>query len=124
MEMLADAMLEEILEPAVVEEDDDEEEEPRGPSTWTPTLTDLRALEGVYFSPELEATWTLRVDEGRLEARHARLVEPLPLEPQAADKFSAPYPLNEISIERDSAGNPVALRVSNGRVRNLRFERR
>jgi hypothetical protein len=77
----------------------------------------------VYFSPELEATWTLRVDEGRLEARHARL-EPLPLEPQAADRFSAPYPLNEISVERDSAGSPVALRVSNGRVRNLRFERR
>jgi CubicO group peptidase (beta-lactamase class C family) len=123
MEMLADAMLEEILAPAVVEEDDDEEEEPRGPSTWTPTLTDLRALEGVYFSPELEATWTLRVDEGRLEARHARL-EPLLLEPQAADRFSAPYPLNEIRVERDSAGNPVAFRVSNGRVKNLRFERR
>lgn len=129
MEMLADAMLEEILEPAVVGKDDNgrtgnsTREEGRERSTWTPTLADLQALEGVYFSPELEATWTLRVDEGRLEARHARL-EPLPLEPQAADRFSAPYPLNEISVERDSAGSPVALRVSNGRVRNLRFERR
>ena len=129
MRMLADAMLGEQMEPFVAEDGDNgptdrsarEGREER--STWTPSLAELRKLEGEYFSPELETTWMLRVRDGRLEARHARLAA-LVLEPRAVDRFSAPDPLDEIRVERDSAGSPVALRVTNGRVRNLRFERR
>ena len=129
MRMLADAMLGEQMEPFVAEDADNgptarsarEEREER--STWAPSLAELRRLEGEYFSPELETTWMLRIRDGRLEARHARLAA-LVLEPRAVDRFSAPDPLGQIRVERDSAGNPVALRVTNGRVRSLRFERR
>ena len=129
LRMLADAMLEEKMEPVAAEDDENgrtdglTSESSGTPSAWTPSRSELQTLEGVYFSPELEATWTLRVDEDHLKAHHVRLGA-LTLEPQSTDQFSAPDPLNQIRIERDNKGQPVALRITNGRVRNLRFERR
>lgn len=129
LRMLADAMLEEKMEPVAAEDDENgrtdglTSESSGTPSAWTPSRSELHTLEGVYFSPELEATWTLRVDEDHLKAHHVRLGA-LTLEPQSTDQFSAPDPLNQIRIERDNEGQPVALRITNGRVRNLRFERR
>lgn len=122
--MLLEAMLGdelEPLEPRALDEDarDDSEAEP----SWTPSVAELVAFEGMYFSAELEAVYTLRVEEGVLQAWHVRHGV-LDMTPSEEGVFTAPYPLVSVHMERDSFGRVSGFRATNGRVRNLLFERR
>jgi CubicO group peptidase (beta-lactamase class C family) len=101
-------------------------EEARAPrlAAFDPDNVDLEQYEGVFYSPELETMYTLVVDEDQLEARHIRH-DPATLRPEAADRFrGSEFYLQQVRFERDAAGEVIALRVSNGRVRNLLFEKR
>jgi CubicO group peptidase (beta-lactamase class C family) len=85
----------------------------------TPTPDELAAYAGRYFSEELQATYTLAVQDGAL-ALHRRGVDPTPLRPLVRDEFSAGPTLRFV---RDGSGAVTGFMLDAGRVRNLRFAR-
>jgi hypothetical protein len=89
---------------------------------WNPDASELSDYTGRYFSPELETFYTLAISTDRLVAVHRRHGE-LELKPLAKDAFNNNELLNEVHFERDEAGSVSGLRVSNGRVLHLWFEK-
>ncbi|HST63367.1 MAG TPA: serine hydrolase, partial [Longimicrobium sp.] len=85
----------------------------------TPTPEELAAYAGRYFSEELQATYTLAVENGTLTV-HRRGGDPTPLRPLVRDEFSAGPTLRFV---RDASGALTGFMLDAGRVRNLRFER-
>jgi CubicO group peptidase (beta-lactamase class C family) len=79
----------------------------------------VRAFAGRYYSPELDATYTLTVaaDTLRLERRTGvQLMRAL-----APDRFAIGSQV--FAFERDAAGRVTGFTVQAGRVRNIRFAR-
>jgi CubicO group peptidase (beta-lactamase class C family) len=91
---------------------------------FDPANVDLQQYAGAYYSPELETMYTLVVEGDSLVARHIRH-EPATFTPDAPDRFTgSQFYLRQIMFERSEQGEITGLRVSNGRVRHLLFEKR
>lgn len=97
---------------------------------WPPEGREaLEAFEGRYLSREIETFYTIAVTEDEdgepgLVLRQRRLGE-MALAPGEEDAFSTTTdggPL-QLSFERDRAGRVIAFYMSNGRTRDVRFER-
>ena len=96
---------------------------PSNQPAWTPSAAELQAYTGAYYSPELETRYEVLLQNNGLVARHRRHGD-IALRPVSADNFrAAPFYFSEIRFERDAAGKVTGMRVSAGRVRNLRFEK-
>jgi CubicO group peptidase (beta-lactamase class C family) len=82
----------------------------------------LASLAGRYYSPELETVYTLVVEDGKLMGKHRRHDD---FELTATEEwvFRGPNFFSEVRFERNQAGVVTGMRASNGRVRNLLFER-
>jgi len=78
---------------------------------------------GAYTSNELEATYTLVLDEDRLLARHMRHSD-IELKPIARDEFAGDqWFFGTLAFERDGTDHITGFRLSSGRVRNILFTR-
>ena len=85
-----------------------------------PSAGALRELEGRYFSPELEVTWTFVVRDGALVLeRHRR--KPSPLSPVFGNTFQTEGFV--LAFRRDSGTRSLVLEITTERVRRLRFTR-
>jgi CubicO group peptidase (beta-lactamase class C family) len=83
----------------------------------------LDLYAGAYTSNELETTYTLVPDEGRLLARHMRHPD-IELKPTAKDEFTGnQWFFGTLTFERDETNHITGFRLSSGRVRNLLFTR-
>ncbi|MEM7102725.1 MAG: serine hydrolase [Bacteroidota bacterium] len=81
---------------------------------------DLKAYEGDYYSEELLTTYMLRVEDGKLVAKHQRH-DNIGLTPTKEDHFSGNvWFMGQIEFTRDGE-NISGMKVSNGRVKNLVF---
>jgi len=90
---------------------------------FDPESVELHPFEGRYYSPELETFYDLVVQDGNLMARHIRH-EPITLTPRGPDSFSgSSFFFGQAEFERGEGGEVVAVLVSSGRVRNVRFHR-
>jgi CubicO group peptidase (beta-lactamase class C family) len=89
------------------------------PVSWAPTAADLAMFAGTYYSPELETTYTLRVDNGKLSLlrRREAAVELTPLSPDAFRTRGIQF-----NFTREK-GKPNGFTVDAGRTKNLRFDR-
>ncbi len=85
-------------------------------------LIDFSVYTGRYYSEELETFYSIRSGQAGLELIHRRF-DPIALSHGNADRFAGEFPIHELVFERDDAGRVVALRVSNVRTRDVRFER-
>ncbi|MBX2961603.1 MAG: beta-lactamase family protein [Cyclobacteriaceae bacterium] len=84
------------------------------------TADQLKQFEGTYFSEELSTFYDLVVKNGKLTAVHPRLSD-IEFTPIMADLFSGNrFFMGLVQFERNSQ-KVTALKVSSGRVRNLRF---
>jgi len=81
---------------------------------------DLTPYAGRFTSDELEATYTLAVEDGALVARDAR-GDAVTLTHAEGDVFS--LPIGTVSFERDASGAVVGYVVDATRSRGMRFER-
>jgi CubicO group peptidase (beta-lactamase class C family) len=90
-------------------------------STYAPAPAELDALAGEYRSAELQTSYHLVVDDGRLVARHFR-TGLLPLQPVDQDVFLAPG-FGRIQFVRDEDDRVIAFTANSARIRGLRFER-
>ena len=94
----------------------DEEEVP----AWEPTNDELAEFAGRYFSEEIETFYHIELGDDGLVVRHRRLDEAT-LNPGDEDGFSGGG--LTYSFERDRNGRVIAFYVSNGRTRDVRFQR-
>jgi CubicO group peptidase (beta-lactamase class C family) len=85
-----------------------------------PTIAALRALEGRYFSPELDVTWTFVVRDGALVLERHRW-KPSPLTPVFGNTFQAEGFV--LAFRRDPRARTVVLEITTERVRRLQFTR-
>jgi len=89
-------------------------------AAWEPTTEDLADFEGRYFSEELETFYTVALEDEALVV-HRRRIDDATLSAGEEDAFSGGG-LN-YSFERDRNGVVIGFYISNGRARDLRFER-
>jgi len=85
-----------------------------------PNPAALRALEGQYFSPELDVTWTFVVRDGRLVLERHRWA-PSPLSPVFGNIFQAEGVV--LAFRQDRSTRTLVLEITTERVRRLRFTR-
>jgi len=87
----------------------------------SPPTAKLAEYVGEYYSDELQATYKLVLEEGKLFFRHKNAPEKF-LSPTLEDMFR----IGGITIHfiRDLWGKVSAFTLSSGRVRNLRFEKK
>ena len=83
--------------------------------------TDLMALAGRYRSPELDITYELAVADDALTLSSLQSPNPVPLTSIGRNWFDLPGA--RLTIVRGTDERPEAIRITTGRVRNLRFER-
>lgn len=90
------------------------------PAPWAPTAEELARFSGRYFSEELETFYTLAVEDTAL-VLHRRRFEKATLTAEKQDTFSGGG--LTLAFERDRNGQVIGLYGSNGRARDVRFER-
>ena len=88
------------------------------PATYSPPQ--LKEFSGVFYSPEIEATYTISLKDDQLVLRRKNVDGDTPLVGQFADAFSAPG-TGGIRFTRDTQNRVNGLLLTTGRVRNLRF---
>lgn len=88
---------------------------------FDPTTVNLADFVGRYYSDEVETAYTFNVVNDTLRAQHQRHPD-RKLAPRKENEFSAPF-LGTIAFTRGKDGKVNGMKVSNGRVRNLWFER-
>ncbi|MGE5414154.1 MAG: serine hydrolase domain-containing protein [Syntrophomonadaceae bacterium] len=87
---------------------------------WTPKASDIAALAGRYESEELDTTWRLVAEDGKLFVRHRGFPEE-PLSPTVEGDFS----LEGVTLHflRGPGGAVTGFTVDDGRVRGIAFRR-
>jgi len=88
---------------------------------WKPTVKDLTAFAGRYFSEEIETFYTAVVEDGQL-VMDQRRIDAGNLTSSDKDVFTSDGGMT-FSFERDRNRQVIAFYLSNGRTRNVRFER-
>ncbi len=85
----------------------------------------LAEYAGTYYSPELDTSYKIAVEGGRLKAVHIRHSDQW-LTPTDKDRFEGgAWWFNDILFSRDDGGNITGLTVTNmPRVRNVKFIRK
>jgi CubicO group peptidase (beta-lactamase class C family) len=89
---------------------------------WSPSEEELAAYTGRYFSEELVTFYDIVVENGKLVLKHRRL-EPIALTASKPDRFTGEMPVALCEFERNESGKVVSLLASNGRTRDVRFEK-
>ncbi|MBL8267164.1 serine hydrolase domain-containing protein [Steroidobacter sp.] len=93
-------------------------------SLVTPSPRELAALAGNYRSDELDITYRIAVEHGRLVVNSLWMTEALPLSPTAQDQFESPeWWLQTVQFKRDANDAVTGFAVHAGRVRNVFFTR-
>jgi hypothetical protein len=81
----------------------------------------LSDFTGRFYSPELETFYTLDIKNDTLVAHHQRHND-MKLSPYKKDGFSTGF-LGNLEFIRNAKGAVIAMKASNGRVRNLVFNK-
>ncbi len=83
----------------------------------------LSDFTGEFYSEELATSYHFQVEADKLVAKHNRLSD-ITLNPSKKDVFSgSTWYFGQITFVRDTEGQVTGCKVSNGRVRNLHFEK-
>ena len=87
-----------------------------------PTPTLLKEYVGSFYSPELETKYVIRLEDGKLIASQKRLGD-LDVELMNVNALNAEWPLGNLDVMRDAENEIIGFYASNGRVRNVWFEK-
>lgn len=92
-------------------------------ASFDPEAVDISLFTGKYYSPELQTTYTFLIEEDKLIARHQRHPD-IELKVAKPDFFSGnTWFFGQVEFVRNDQKEITGCKVSNGRVRNLRFEK-
>ncbi|HSB11803.1 MAG TPA: serine hydrolase domain-containing protein [Blastocatellia bacterium] len=85
-----------------------------------PSPAQLAEYTGNYFSDEIDSTYRVAVQEGKLVLLRKKY-SPVDLQPAFTDAFTTLSILGTIRFSRDEKGRVTGFTLSAGRVRNFRF---
>lgn len=88
---------------------------------WTPTAQELAAFEGRYRSDEVSATYTAKVENGRL-LLHLRGARRAAISPVYPDAFTGGG-LGTVWFTRDARGRVMSMHIGAARVWDIEFRR-
>jgi len=94
----------------------------QGFETRTMTTKDLLSYTGKFYSPELETTYKIYLENDTLFCHHARHGE-FNMKVLKNNVLESEWPMAITKYKRDKKGEVTGIYVSNGRVRNLWFEK-
>ncbi len=86
------------------------------------TTKDLLSYTGTFYSPELETSYKIYLKEDTLFCHHARHGD-FKMKVLKQDVLESEWPMAISKYKRDKEGQVIGIYVSNGRVRNLWFEK-
>lgn len=89
---------------------------------WGPNLRELKEFEGQYYSPEVDTSYEIVLEDNQLVARHHQR-DDLPLTPAEQDGFGSVLPFIDVQFQRDEKDQITGFLVSAGRVQDIRFEK-
>jgi len=117
---IANILLADLLLP---KKEAEEEQPDEAKPTYSPNPKELSTLTGVYYSPELDTRYTLTAEDDKMRVQHQRHKD-FSLESIAENELrGTTYFFRQVKVIRNKKGAVEGLRVSNGRVRNLWFEK-
>ncbi|MFA6165050.1 MAG: serine hydrolase domain-containing protein [Gemmatimonadaceae bacterium] len=88
---------------------------------WKPTEAQLQGLTGRWHQPEIDATWTAKIEKGAL-VMELRPGTQFSLVPAYADAFEGGN-YGSVWFSRDKKGNATQMHLGSGRVWKLSFQR-
>jgi CubicO group peptidase (beta-lactamase class C family) len=119
---IADYYLEGEFKPEPKKDEPQSDEPPAAPEEkFDPSTLKLTDFTGRFYSPELETTYSLVIVNDTLIAQHQRH-DDTKMIPRKPDEFSNGF-LGDVAFTRDKNSRVSGLKISNGRVRNLVFEK-
>ncbi len=90
---------------------------------WKPTAEDIKMYVGKYFSSELEAFYSIALNEdGDLILQHRRIND-LPLKAESEDEFTATFPLPNLKFVRNEQNEVIGFEAASGRSTGIVFEK-
>ena len=90
---------------------------------WKPDLGLLNQYIGTYYSEELATEYKIDLSKGNLSIHHMRLGDfNLLADPTKEDQFS--IPIGMFAFFKDEHGKIAGFRLSGGRVKNIRFDKK
>jgi CubicO group peptidase (beta-lactamase class C family) len=116
---VADVFLGDVARPAAQPTPTSQTSQTR-PEPWEPTAAELQELAGDYYSPDVESTLRLTVEDGAL-VLFRRPASRSQLRPTTRDMFDSP--MGRLRVIRDERGAAVQISVQQARVYDLRFDR-
>lgn len=91
---------------------------------YEPTLEELMAYTGRYFSPELDVFYKLELQDSTLTLR-IRNTNKIELSCIKEDVYKGDvFFIGEMAFQRDKGGQVTGFELSNGRTKGIRFERK
>ena len=89
---------------------------------WVPEAAELLEYTGTYFSPELDAVYTVSMTDDGLVLQHRRH-DDIELIPKVTDAFSGSAVMSEVRFIRNEGGRLTGLMGSNVRTIDVWFEK-
>ena len=83
----------------------------------------MAEFSGRYYSEEIETLYTVLLKEDNLYLRHYQVDNDFALTPASEDRFRSRFPLSSIEFMRSDQGQITGFKASNGRTRDVLFER-
>jgi CubicO group peptidase (beta-lactamase class C family) len=92
--------------------------------SFSPSATELEGFTGEFYSEELETSYRLKVQDGKLVALHQRN-DMVSLTPTVTDQFAGnQWWFRGVQFQRNAQGAIAGFTITGGRVRYLRFVKR
>jgi CubicO group peptidase (beta-lactamase class C family) len=90
---------------------------------FNPSIEEMSAYEGKFFSEEVETFYKIEVKDSILVASH-RNMDDIKLSPTEDDTFGGNvFFMSEVAFQRDAKGVITGFNVSNGRTKGILFEK-
>ena len=79
---------------------------------------------GTYFSEELEAIYTIALNDKRKMVLRHRRIDDIPLKADAKDKYSGAFPIMNLEFIRNDEDQITGFKASSGRSFDIFFKKR
>jgi len=90
---------------------------------FDPASVDYKMYTGTFYSEEIGTAYTFEIKEGKFVATHQRHSD-IELIPVKADQYSGnSWFFTQVIFLKEKSGEVSGCKVTNGRVRNLKFEK-
>lgn len=90
---------------------------------FTLSPDEMAEYTGLFYSDEIETTYTIELKDDELIMQHYQLEEDMKLDPTNKDQFGSVMPIQTVEFVRGEDGEITGFNASNGRTRDVFFRK-